>query len=193
MPTIRSRRRYAVKGPPMKEDELNRKLANVELPDFEVTGHRGRLRTAPLDWGCFRTQQEAAMMEVAESRTTRAMDGFWDHLVAPRPTWKIGLGTVVDMLLVQAVLRECHDSTAVADASAEDELVRAEAELQRHRQYLVLHKDVDQLPPKYQEVIALHFFEGRQIREIGEILGKREGIVKSLLHDGIEKLRKQMA
>ncbi len=92
----------------------------------------------------------------------------------------------------QTVLHEYYDSTALTDPSAEDEFVRAEAELQRHREYLALHEDVAQLPPKYQEVISLRFFEGRQIREIGEILGKREGTVKSLLHRGIEKLRKRM-
>ncbi len=92
----------------------------------------------------------------------------------------------------QAVLREYYDSAAVADPSAEDELVRAEAQLQRHREYLALHETVARLAPKYQEVIALRFFEGKQIREIGEILGKREGTVKSLLHRGIEKLRKRM-
>ena len=92
----------------------------------------------------------------------------------------------------QTVLREYYDSTAVADPSAEDELVRAEAELLRHRQYLALHENVARLPPKYQEVIALRFFEGKQIREIGEILGRREGTVKSLLHRGIEKLRRRM-
>ena len=131
-------------------------------------------------------------MEVAESRTTRAVDGFWDRLATPRPAWQIGLGTVVSVLLVQTVLRECYDSAAVADPSTEDELVRAEAELQRYRQYLALRENVAQLPPNYREVIALRFFEGRQISEIGEILGKREDAVKSLLHRGIEKLRKRM-
>jgi RNA polymerase sigma-70 factor (ECF subfamily) len=45
------------------------------------------------------------------------------------------------------------------------------------------------LPPKYQEVIALKYFEDKELKEIAEILSKPEGTVKSLLHRGIEKLR----
>ena len=92
----------------------------------------------------------------------------------------------------QAVLREYYDSTAVTDPSAEDEFVRAEAELQRHQEYAALQKHIAQLPARYQEVISLRFFEDKRISEIGEILGKRQGTVKSLLHRGIEKLRKRM-
>jgi RNA polymerase sigma-70 factor (ECF subfamily) len=53
-----------------------------------------------------------------------------------------------------------------------------------------LHENISKLQLKYQEVIVLRFFEDKQLKEIGEILGKREGTVKSLLHRGLEKLRK---
>jgi RNA polymerase sigma-70 factor (ECF subfamily) len=48
------------------------------------------------------------------------------------------------------------------------------------------------LPAKYQDVIALRYFEGKSIREIAEILGKREGTIKSLLSRGLEKIRKKL-
>ena len=48
------------------------------------------------------------------------------------------------------------------------------------------------LSVKYQEVLTLRYFENKQIKEISEILGKREGTVKSLLHRGLEKLRRLM-
>jgi RNA polymerase sigma-70 factor (ECF subfamily) len=51
---------------------------------------------------------------------------------------------------------------------------------------------MDLLPVKYQEVIVLRFFEDKQIKEICQILDKREGTVKSLLHRGLERLRKSM-
>jgi len=35
----------------------------------------------------------------------------------------------------------------------------------------------------------LRFFEKKKIKEICEILGKKEGAVKSLLHRGLEKLK----
>jgi len=45
------------------------------------------------------------------------------------------------------------------------------------------------LPSKYQKVIALKYFEEMSIREIAEVLGKKEGTVKSLLSRGLEKLK----
>lgn len=72
------------------------------------------------------------------------------------------------------------------------ELASARAELEKHEDYLTLQQAIWKLPTRYQEVIALKYFEDKEIREIAEILGKPEGAVKSLLHRGIEKLRKLM-
>jgi RNA polymerase sigma-70 factor (ECF subfamily) len=77
-------------------------------------------------------------------------------------------------------------------SSAEAELIQAEAEIERKQEYLILHKQLSLLPLKYQEVITLRYFEKKQLSEIGEILGKKEGTIKSLLHRGLEKLRKNM-
>ena len=77
-------------------------------------------------------------------------------------------------------------------SSPEIEVIQAEEEVRRSREYLLLHKQISTLPLKYQEVITLRYFEKKQINEIGEILGKKEGTVKSLLHRGLEKLRKKM-
>lgn len=46
------------------------------------------------------------------------------------------------------------------------------------------------LPPIYQKVIALRYFEEMSIKEISEILNRKESTVKSLLSRGIDKLRK---
>jgi RNA polymerase sigma-70 factor (ECF subfamily) len=73
-----------------------------------------------------------------------------------------------------------------------EEANRAEAELIRHEEYMELHASIALLPVKYQEVIGLRFFEDKQIKEISQILDKREGTVKSLLHRGLERLRKSM-
>jgi len=77
-------------------------------------------------------------------------------------------------------------------SSTETELIQAEEELRRNQEYLLLHQQLFILPLKYQEVITLRYFEKKQINEISEILGKKEGTVKSLLHRGLEKLRKSM-
>jgi len=92
----------------------------------------------------------------------------------------------------QFSLEEVSNSVGISNASAETELLEAETELKRHEEYLALHENISKLSIKYQEVITLRFFENKQVKEIGEILGKREGTVKSLLHRGLEKLRKLM-
>ena len=51
-------------------------------------------------------------------------------------------------------------------------------------------KQLKLLLPVYQKVIALKYFEEMNIKEISEILGKKEGTVKSLLSRGTDQLRK---
>ena len=92
----------------------------------------------------------------------------------------------------QFSLEEVSNSISISDPSAETEFLKAEAELKRHEEFLSLHESISKLSVKYQEVITLRFFENKQVKEIGEILGKRQGTVKSLLHRGLEKLRKLM-
>lgn len=77
----------------------------------------------------------------------------------------------------------------VSSNDPESELIEAQEELRQHREFLEVQNKIVRLPAKYQEVIALRFFEQKQIKEICEILGKKEGTVKSLLHRAVERLR----
>lgn len=69
------------------------------------------------------------------------------------------------------------------------EVALAQERLKRYEEFLALQEKISQLPLIYQEVIVLKFYEKRQIKEMAEMLGKREGTVKSLLHRALEKLR----
>jgi RNA polymerase sigma-70 factor (ECF subfamily) len=71
----------------------------------------------------------------------------------------------------------------------ESELIEAQEKLKQHQDFLEIQGKIARLPAKYQEVITLRFFEKKQINEIAEILGKKEGTIKSLLHRAVEKLR----
>ncbi len=73
-----------------------------------------------------------------------------------------------------------------------DEINQAEEELSRHEEFLLLRQKLAELPPMYQEVIVLKFFEKKKIREMVKILGKKEGTIKSLIHRGLEKLKEKM-
>jgi len=90
------------------------------------------------------------------------------------------------------ILRDEQGFEPVALHNPETEFLEAEEELKRHQDFLKVQEKISQLPIKYQEVITLRFFEKKKIKEISEILGKKEGTIKSLLHRGLEKLKDLM-
>ncbi len=52
---------------------------------------------------------------------------------------------------------------------------------------------VKELDPKYQEVIYLFYYEGYAIKEIAQLLIKKESTVKSLLQRGRVKLKEKLS
>jgi len=77
----------------------------------------------------------------------------------------------------------------VSAEDPESELMEAQEKLRQYQDFLEIQERIIRLPAKYQEVITLRFFEQKRIKEIAEILGKKEGTIKSLLHRAVEKLR----
>ncbi|OGU83009.1 MAG: hypothetical protein A2W11_04125 [Ignavibacteria bacterium RBG_16_35_7] len=73
--------------------------------------------------------------------------------------------------------------------SFEEEKTRVEEELKNHADFMLVQKKLEKLPVKYQEVIALKYFEDKSIKEISEILDKKEGTIKSLISRGSQKLK----
>lgn len=80
----------------------------------------------------------------------------------------------------------------VADIDIEAALIETEVRQERYRLFLHAQKQLRSLPLKYQEVLALRYFEKMSLAEIGQILGKRPGTVKSLLSRGTKKWREAM-
>jgi RNA polymerase sigma-70 factor (ECF subfamily) len=74
----------------------------------------------------------------------------------------------------------------------DDEREVIERELQAFNDYNLIRSNLLKLDVKYQEVIALRYFEQKTNSEISEILDKNEGTVKSLLSRGLEKLRNML-
>lgn len=79
-----------------------------------------------------------------------------------------------------------------SDQDLQAEIIQAEDQLKKYLDFLEVQKILAKLDQKYQEVITLRFFEDKRIDEICEILEKKEGTVKSLLHRGIILLRGAM-
>jgi len=78
----------------------------------------------------------------------------------------------------------------VADPSTlDDERQAVERELEQNAEFALVRRALTRLPLKYQEAIALRYFEEKTVAEVAEILGKPEGTVKSLVSRGLERLR----
>ena len=55
-----------------------------------------------------------------------------------------------------------------------------------------LHKSVSRLPERIKTIITLHYFEGRSVSEIADRLRISQGTIKSGLHDGRKRNRKEL-
>lgn len=84
-------------------------------------------------------------------------------------------------------LNELADPSSLAAEQRE-----AERRLNEHRQFREIVSHLSGMSAKYQEVISLRYFEQLGIREISQIVGRKEGTVKSLISRGLDKLRKLM-
>jgi RNA polymerase sigma-70 factor (ECF subfamily) len=78
-------------------------------------------------------------------------------------------------------------------ASLDAEKLEVERHMAEHLVFVEVQKIVQKMPPKYQAVLSLRFFEGKSILEIAEIVGRKEGTVKSLLSRGLAKVRSSLA
>lgn len=73
--------------------------------------------------------------------------------------------------------------------SDQEEKEQLEKELTAHEDFMLVQQKLKSLPLKYQEVIALKYFEQKTIKEIALIKNQKEGTIKSLVSRGIDKLK----
>jgi len=73
-----------------------------------------------------------------------------------------------------------------------DEREAMEKEMQGFNDFNLIRTNLLKLDIKYQEVIALRYFEQKTNTQISDILDKNEGTIKSLLSRGLEKLRNML-
>jgi RNA polymerase sigma-70 factor (ECF subfamily) len=95
-----------------------------------------------------------------------------------RKLWPLSLDALFEEVGFE--LADSHD--------IEQECIAYEEELARHQDFVTVQQIILELPIKYQEVLALRFFEHMPIKEIAAILNKKENTVKSLLKRGTEQV-----
>lgn len=89
-------------------------------------------------------------------------------------------------------LLESPENERLLHQPADEERETMEREMKAHNDYNLIRQNLLKLDIKYQEVIALRYFEQKTNVEISQILDKNEGTIKSLVSRGLEKLRGMM-
>jgi len=84
----------------MKEEELIKKLENVELPTIEMQSHRCRLRMALLAAGYLKRQREVTILELAKSKVKGGIAIMIRGLVSRQPVWKTAVVSILALALV---------------------------------------------------------------------------------------------
>ena len=75
------------------------------------------------------------------------------------------------------------------DYQSEKQLI--ENEMKLNEDFARVQRSLKKLNTRYQEVLSLRFFEKKSLKEISEILDKKEGTIKSLLSRGLDKLKNE--
>lgn len=90
-------------------------------------------------------------------------------------------------------LYEDYQFEIPAATDLERELITRQEQAQKYRDFRLVRRLLRELPDKYQQVLALRYFEKKTLQEIALITGKNLGTVKSLLSRGLQRLRQAYA
>jgi len=104
----------------MREEDLIKKLENVELPEIEVQSHRRQLRMALLDAGYLRGQRGVTILEVAKSKVKGGIDIIMRGLLSRQPVWKslvVGVGAIALIIGLTIALPSLTGQSAEALAA----------------------------------------------------------------------------
>lgn len=85
-----------------------------------------------------------------------------------------------------------NSDTDMGVADLRDEIIEIEKEIEKSKEYKHIQIIISELPHLYQDALSLRFFEEKKVREIGIILNKKEGTVKSLISRGVGLIRQRL-
>lgn len=70
-----------------------------------------------------------------------------------------------------------------------DDITSPSSQVERHEQVVALAEALTVLAPDYRQVIVMRHVEGRQFKEIAELLGRSQGAIRMLWLRAVEQLR----
>jgi RNA polymerase sigma-70 factor (ECF subfamily) len=146
-----------------------------------------------------------ATVEVARDITAetfyKALKNLWRYKFtgAPFSAWlyRIARNEVVTYFRKNRYSRKSLDEAMEQEeliplnlrGNLQEEIDAAQQKLDNNVTYKIIRDSMEALPMKYRDVLLLRFVEEKKICQICEILGKKEGTVKSLISRGIVMLR----
>ena len=90
----------------------------------------------------------------------------------------------------QWVRRECPPVMVTGEApDAADVRLGPDATLEATRRDEAVRRAVERLDPELRETVALHYFQGLSLREVGRVMGVPVGTSKSRVHRALNELR----
>ncbi len=88
--------------------------------------------------------------------------------------------------------REKKKHKLVGELIVEKDTFESPPEMDETMNYEFIRKYIKDLPQRDQDVITLRYFEKKSFQEISEIIGKKEGYIRVILHRALKKLEQSL-
>jgi len=131
-----------------------------------------------------------ALNKLHTYRTTAAPFSAWLYRIAGNEANYYFRKKKYEPASYDAALEDGGFPEPASREDVEKEFMNVQETADMNRNFARAKEMISRLPEIYQEVLVLRFMEEKKIHEIAQILGKREGTIKSLISRGVEKLRK---
>tara|TARA_B100001250_G_scaffold376562_1_gene364928 strand:+ start:12440 stop:13042 length:603 start_codon:yes stop_codon:yes gene_type:complete len=188
-----------------KKGQRDLKLINRALQSGDPTAYSELLKIYrdPL---YFMLYEKVNNQEVAKDLTIEALGKAFKklHLYTPEYTFSTWLFTVarnhcIDYLRKQKLPTSSIDSMMVDEHGKRTNFdllsseLNPEQKLEKTQRIAILRQIVDQLKPKYRDLVKLRYFKELSYEEVADTLGLPIGTVKAQLHRSREQLFKIMS
>ena len=115
----------------MKEEDLIKKVKNVELPDIKIQSHQRRLRMALLDTDYLEKRRGNTILEPAKSKLKGVIDIMIRGLLSRQPVWKTAAAAILAVGLVIGLSLTVPSLTAESVYAQASEIVRNSPEVHK--------------------------------------------------------------
>jgi RNA polymerase sigma factor (sigma-70 family) len=157
-----------------------------------------------LRYTMYRTGNAEAARDITSETFFKALKNLWKfHWIGTTfSAWlyRIAGNTVIDYfrskkfepISLEAAMEDGKLPELSSRRDLEQEIIDAQEQFDRNRDYAEIKRYLLKLPVLYQEVLVLRYIDGHKVEEISEILGKKQGTIKSLISRGVSMLKQHM-